>query len=131
MTVNDVKYAQYQYIRENTNYNSPVTDLTSDDLRCNVGANGSSTDTISVAAGSTVTFTLDTPVYHQGPISWYMAKAPSTAAAFDGSGTVWFKFLDVGPTFSGSTATWDMSGKLPRPLERLKQMRGNELTDNR
>jgi hypothetical protein len=77
----------YQYVRQNTNYNSPVTDLTSTDLRCNVGGStGGSTGTYSVAAGSSVTFKLDTPVYHQGPISFYMSKAPSTAASYDGSG---------------------------------------------
>ncbi|RDW82058.1 glycoside hydrolase family 61 protein [Coleophoma cylindrospora] len=106
LTANGQKYATYQYIRENTNNNSPVTDLTSDDLRCNVGANGNTTATVSVAAGSTVAFTADQTVYHQGPVSVYMAKAPTTASAFDGSGDVWFKILDLGPTFSGGSATW-------------------------
>jgi len=35
-----------------------------------------------------------------------MAKAPSTAATFDGSGAVWFKILDIGPKFPGGT--WDL-----------------------
>lgn len=35
-----------------------------------------------------------------------MAKAPSTAASFDGSGSVWFKILDIGPKFPGGT--WDL-----------------------
>ncbi|KAH8599377.1 glycoside hydrolase family 61 protein [Bisporella sp. PMI_857] len=94
----------YLYIRKNTNYNSPVTDLASNDLRCNVGgASGSATETVSIAAGSSVSFTADVAVYHQGPVSVYMAKAPSTAAAFDGSGSVWFKILDIGPEFPGGT----------------------------
>lgn len=38
----------------------------------------------------------------------YMAKAPSTAAAFDGSGQVWFKILDIGPTFTNQVATWNL-----------------------
>jgi hypothetical protein len=38
----------------------------------------------------------------------YMAKAPSTAASFDGSGKVWFKILDIGPTFSNGQASWDL-----------------------
>jgi hypothetical protein len=38
----------------------------------------------------------------------YMAKAPSTAAAFDGTGQVWFKIFDDGPKFSGGSATWDL-----------------------
>ena len=38
-----------------------------------------------------------------------MAKAPGAAADFDGSGQVWFKIKDIGPTFSNGQATWDMS----------------------
>ncbi|KAG9236397.1 glycoside hydrolase [Amylocarpus encephaloides] len=107
LTANGVKNPAFTYVRKNTNYNSPVTDLASNDLRCNVGgATGGSTGTVSVAAGSSVSFTLDQAVYHQGPVSVYMAKAPTTAAAFDGSGNVWFKILDIGPKFPGGT--WDL-----------------------
>ncbi|KAI9713190.1 MAG: hypothetical protein M1820_001175 [Bogoriella megaspora] len=104
------KGAQYSHIRQNTNYNSPVTDLASNDLRCNVGgATGGSTTTISVQAGSAHTFTSDVAVYHQGPVSFYMSKAPSTAAAYDGSGD-WFKIADIGPTFPSScSATWNLA----------------------
>jgi hypothetical protein len=99
----------YQYVRQNTNYNSPVTDLSSDDLRCNVGGeSGGSTQTVSVQAGSTHTFTADTAVYHQGPVSFYMSKASSSAASYDGSGS-WFKIKDIGPTFQSScSASWDL-----------------------
>src|ERR1700712_5370286 len=65
------------------------------------------TTTAAVKAGSSVTFGTDQAVYHDGPVSVYMAKAPTTAAAFDGSGNVWFKILDIGPKFPGGT--WDMS----------------------
>lgn len=65
-------FKQYEHIRYNTNYNSPVTDLSSKDLRCNVGgASGSNTTTVAVKAGDAFTFTSDTAVYHQGPISLY------------------------------------------------------------
>ncbi|PQE28567.1 hypothetical protein CJF32_00005646 [Rutstroemia sp. NJR-2017a WRK4] len=108
-THNKIQYPPYGYIRKNTNYNSPVTDLTSNDLRCNVGGeSGAGTQTITVKAGDSFSFTADVAVYHQGPTSIYMAKAPSTAAAFDGSGKVWFKILDIGPTFSGGQASWDL-----------------------
>jgi len=80
------EYPVYQYIRPNSNYNSPVTDLTSNDLRyvlalymievllisgirCNVGANGTNTQTITVAAGDAFSFTADVAVYHDGPLS--------------------------------------------------------------
>lgn len=42
----------FQYIRENTSNNSPVTDLASNDLRCNTGAKGEGTQTTAVKAGS-------------------------------------------------------------------------------
>lgn len=99
--------AIFQYIRENTNDNSPVTDLASNDLRCNVGASGTGTATTTVKAGDSFTWTLDTAVYHQGPVTVYMSKAPSTASAYAGDGD-WFKIAEEGPTFSGSTATWPM-----------------------
>ncbi|CCT75380.1 related to cellulose binding protein CEL1 [Fusarium fujikuroi IMI 58289] len=107
LSVGSTKYPVFQYIRQNTNYNSPVTDLDSNDLRCNVGTSGANTQTVGVKAGDSITFTLDTAVYHQGPISVYMSKAPSTASSYDGSGG-WFKIKDWGPTFSGSTSTWPM-----------------------
>ncbi|KAH8902650.1 glycoside hydrolase family 61 protein [Coniochaeta sp. PMI_546] len=104
----NVKFPTYEHIRYNTNYNSPVTDLTSKDLRCNVGgASGSNTTTLPVKAGDPFTFTSDTAVYHQGPISLYMSKAPGKAADYDGSGG-WFKIYDWGPTFSGGQASWPL-----------------------
>jgi hypothetical protein len=54
LSVGGTKYPVFQYIRKNSNYNSPVTDLSSNDLRCNVGASGSGTETVSVRAGDSV-----------------------------------------------------------------------------
>ncbi|KAJ8104825.1 hypothetical protein ONZ43_g7672 [Nemania bipapillata] len=82
LTAGATKFDTFQYIRQNSNYNSPVTDLASNDLRCNA-------------------------VYHQGPISIYMSKAPGAAADYDGSGE-WFKIKDFGPTFNGGSATWPL-----------------------
>jgi len=122
-TYGGVLYPTYQYIRPNTNYNSPVIDLTSNDLRCNVGATGTGTQIISVKAGDAFSLTTDVAVYHQGPLSFYMAKVPTgqTAATFDGSGKVWFKITAIGPTFDASgTATWSLlqtyTSKLPAGL---------------
>lgn len=70
--------------------NSPVTDVTSNDIRCNVSPTPA-TETVSVAAGSTIGFKLDNTLYHQGPAAIYLGKAPSTAASWDGSGANWFK----------------------------------------
>jgi len=105
---------EYQYVRMNTNTNSPVTDVTSTDLTCNVGglASGSSTSTYTVAAGSTIGFEADIAVFHPGVFNIYMAKAPSaaTAASFNPStGAVWFKVWERGPTSVSATdgAVWD------------------------
>ena len=71
------KFGLYQHIRQNTNHNSPVTDLNSRDLRCNVGGNsGASTATVDVKAGDSFTFRTDQAVYHQGPISLSVHKSP-------------------------------------------------------
>ncbi|KAI2634462.1 glycoside hydrolase [Xylaria nigripes] len=106
-TADTTQYGVYQYIRKNTNMNSPVTDLASNDLRCNVGATGAGTETIELTAGEPFTFTADIAVYHQGPISMYMSKAPGAASDYDGSGD-WFKIHDIGPDFSSGTAVWDL-----------------------
>ncbi|KAG8806570.1 hypothetical protein FRC18_006030 [Serendipita sp. 400] len=91
---------EYKYIRKNSNFNSPVTDVTSNDLRCNVGATGTGTETATVAAGDTVGFALDTPVYHQGVLNVYMSKAPADAASYDGSGG-WFKIYEISAVTDG------------------------------
>ncbi|KAF1997111.1 lytic polysaccharide monooxygenase [Amniculicola lignicola CBS 123094] len=106
LTANGAKGAIYQNVRKNTNNNSPVTDLASNDLRCNVGGGTSGgTTTVSVAAGSSVTFTADIAVYHQGPVSFYLSKVADAASA-DGS-TTWAKIKQIGPTFPGGT--WNMA----------------------
>ncbi|KAK3986367.1 glycosyl hydrolase family 61-domain-containing protein [Cladorrhinum sp. PSN332] len=110
LTVGGTKHGVFKYIRQNSNYNSPVTELSSNDLRCNEGgASGRNTETVSVRAGDSFTFHLDTPVYHQGPVSIYLSKAPGSAADYDGSGQ-WFKIKDWGPTISGGSASWTLSG---------------------
>jgi len=112
-SANGVTYPPWKYIRRNTNpawlQNGPVTDLSSTDLRCNVGGQVSNgTETITLAAGSEFTFTLDTAVYHAGPISLYMSKAPNKVEDYDGSGP-WFKIHDWGP--SGNS--WPLRSKCP------------------
>lgn len=99
----------YEFVRQNTNMNSPVLDLDSDDMRCNVGgATGGSTQTLTLKAGDEFTFTLDQAVYHQGPVSLYMSKATGAVGEYDGSGD-WFKIKDWAPDFSSGQAVWTMS----------------------
>ncbi|KAL1840826.1 hypothetical protein VTJ49DRAFT_7725 [Mycothermus thermophilus] len=108
LSTGGTKHPMWKYIRQHTNYNSPVVDLNSNDLRCNLGADsGRNTETVTVAAGSSMTFHLDTPVYHQGPVSVYMSKAPGSVRDYDGSGG-WFKIQDWGPTFNGGNAQWKL-----------------------
>jgi hypothetical protein len=96
-------------IRPNTNYNSPVVDLDSTDLRCNEGGlDGSGTAVREITAGSTFTFHSDVAVYHQGPVSVFLSQAPGSVQDYQGDG-LWQKIADIGPTFSGGQAQWDLS----------------------
>ncbi|KAF8874349.1 glycosyl hydrolase family 61-domain-containing protein [Infundibulicybe gibba] len=96
--------------------NNPVTDVTSTDLTCNVnGLTGSSVSTLSIAAGTTITFEWHQHAQrtgedaisggHKGPVLVYVAKAPSTAASFDGQGAVWTKIYQSGLLNSTTWAT--------------------------
>ncbi|KAG9058822.1 hypothetical protein FS842_000019 [Serendipita sp. 407] len=101
----------FQYVRQSTNWNSPVTDVTSNDLRCNVGATTAST--ANVTAGSTVGFALDQAIFHPGVLNVYMSKAPSTAASYDGSGK-WFKIYQISAVTNGGTSiTWPTDSNYP------------------
>lgn len=88
--------------------------VTSSQIRCyelspGTGAPG----TYEVAAGSTIGFTAVTSISHPGTLQFYMAKVPSgkTAANWDGSGDVWFKIFEQGPTISGGSLSWPSDGK--------------------
>ncbi|KAF8180201.1 glycosyl hydrolase family 61-domain-containing protein [Pholiota molesta] len=96
--------------------NNPVTDVTSTDLTCNVnGLTGTGVNTATIAAGTNVTFEWHQHAQrtgedaisggHKGPVQVYIAKAPSTAAAFDGQGAVWTKIYSSG-LLTPSSQTW-------------------------
>ncbi|KIO21664.1 hypothetical protein M407DRAFT_27348 [Tulasnella calospora MUT 4182] len=108
LIVNGTTTSAYQYVKPNTNINSPVTVVSSNDMTCNAGA--SAAPGIAWAkAGSVIGFALDTPIFHPGPINVYMAKVPTgqTAATFTGTGKVWFKVAQLGATTDGgSTIKW-------------------------
>ncbi|KAJ8076104.1 hypothetical protein PM082_022089 [Marasmius tenuissimus] len=78
--------------------NSPVQDVTSNDIRCNVNPSPASA-TVSVAAGTWMMFAKGV-LGRQGPAAIYLGKAPSTAASWDGSGANWFKIAEWGATFN-------------------------------
>jgi hypothetical protein len=103
--------------RKTTNWqtNNPVTDVTSDAMTCYELSPGTpASETQAVAAGDTVTFTIDPAIYHPGPVDVYMAKAPTTAAAFDGAGDVWFKiYEDPPPEVTSSALVWTSTSLSP------------------
>ncbi|KAK4141054.1 glycoside hydrolase [Dichotomopilus funicola] len=120
LTVGGTKYPAWEYVRRNSNpswlQNGPVTDLSSTDLRCNVGGQVSNgTETVEIAAGGEFTFTLDTAVYHAGPVSLYMSKATGdgVVADYDGSGD-WFKIWDWGPEGSNWPLRDSYTSNIPK-----------------
>lgn len=101
LVYNGNQTASWYYVRQWNNYVTldPVTDVTSTDIRCNVGASTvSAPGTLTVSAGSQLGWYVTPAIYHAGPLLAYMAKVPSgkTAATWDGSGTVWFKIYQDG-----------------------------------
>ena len=96
---------EYEYVRANTGSNSPVKNVTSDDMRCNVGGllTGNSTKVASVAAGDEVGFKLDTAIFHPGPLAIYMSLASSgDVKTYDGSGD-WFKIVEYGANITSTS----------------------------
>ncbi|KAF2007275.1 lytic polysaccharide monooxygenase, partial [Amniculicola lignicola CBS 123094] len=99
----------WQYIRQTVNYqsNAGLSDVSSSQIRCYTsGAKAAST--MSVAAGSSVSFKASPNIFHQGPLQFYMAKAPegTDIASWDGSGNVWFKIYAEKATSSGGQLSW-------------------------
>lgn len=86
----------------------PVTDFTSKDMTCNVGAQDASQRTTShaaVPAGADVTFQwVRWPTDHHGPVTTWMASCGSDCSTFDATGNVWFKIDELG-LVSGTTDT--------------------------
>lgn len=113
---NGVTTPDWTNVRQWTTYYTfgPVTDVTSLDIRCNVGGSTAKigTNTTTVNAGDTIGFTVEptsSGLYHPGPVNVYMARAPSgtNVATWDGAGSVWFKVFEAGPTsFNGSGPVW-------------------------
>lgn len=122
--------------RVNTNYNSPVQDVTSTDIRCNTGGltSGPATNIATVIAGSTVRLPhlpndcleyfclvtpsasnpnkcqvglgLDQPVYHNGPFLAYLSKSTVANVQNYDGSGPWFKVAEEGPTFSAGAMNW-------------------------
>lgn len=90
----------YEYVRQTTDSNSPITDITSQDFVCNQGGLDADimakTSTYSIKAGDQVGFTINSNIGHPGPLSVYLSKAPSGTSAKDYKGDGdWFKVYEL------------------------------------
>ncbi|ROW06156.1 hypothetical protein VMCG_04477 [Cytospora schulzeri] len=100
LIVNDNVTSPYEYVRQTTDSNSPITDVTSQDFICNQGGLDADimakTSTHSVKAGDSVGFTINSNIGHPGPLAVYMSKAPdgTEASAYKGAGD-WFKVYEL------------------------------------
>ncbi|GAW25134.1 putative carbohydrate-binding module family 1 protein [Rosellinia necatrix] len=71
--------------------NSPVTDVTSNDMACNVGgSSGAGVSTVAAKAGDTIKVQWDSST-HQGPITHMLYGPVGSAASASGVGAGWFK----------------------------------------
>ncbi|KAI8235838.1 Transcription elongation factor SPT5 [Colletotrichum sp. SAR 10_99] len=139
VTYNGKTTQDWEVVRKTANYqsNGPVTDVTSQQMTCYQLAPGNEGATVlDVTAGSTIgvfklAFTIKgkltdnqflkgynakASVSHPGPVNFYMAKAPSGSITnFDGSGKVWFKVYNDGPTVTSNGKT-TLNVQIPRCL---------------
>ncbi|KAI1082411.1 glycosyl hydrolase family 61-domain-containing protein [Whalleya microplaca] len=75
--------------------NNPVTDVTSDDIACNVdGTDGSGVQTVAASAGDSITVQWDQST-HPGPITHMLYGPVDSAAAATGVGAGWFKIDEL------------------------------------
>ncbi|KAH9475240.1 putative endo-beta-1,4-glucanase D [Psilocybe cubensis] len=81
--------------------NAPVKNYTASEITCNINTS-KATQTIAIAAGSMITMALgeNKTIYHPGPMSIYLGKAPGKVVDWDGTGKRWFKIAEWGPTLN-------------------------------
>ncbi|UPL03788.1 hypothetical protein LCI18_014722 [Fusarium solani-melongenae] len=100
LIVNGKATEPYEYVRQTTNSNSPIEDVTSKNMVCNAGGLDADirakTKTHAVAPGDEVGFTVNVEIGHPGPLAVYMSKAPTGTEASDylGDGD-WFKVYEL------------------------------------
>lgn len=87
----------------------PVTDISTANITCNIGAvpilNSDGTSRVGeVAAGTDITFAWN-GFTHSGPVMTYMAKCSPDCGHFTGSqGAVWFKVDEIG--YNATAGAW-------------------------
>ncbi|KAJ6571400.1 glycosyl hydrolase family 61-domain-containing protein [Mycena capillaripes] len=117
LIVGGTNTSTWQYVRQTNNWQdlNPAMDVTSTDIRCYDSLQSGTASTATVAAGSTVGFTVvgnPSNLYHAGVVNVYMAKAPAgiDVANWDGSGEVWFKVFQIPAIADGVTFTFPSEG---------------------
>ena len=105
---------QWEYVRKlaSSQSNSPIFDVTSNDIRCMPLDTAATTKTAPVTAGDTVGFTVNSNMGHPGPLTVYLSKAPGDVNSYSGDGD-WFKIYDAGvKTFATNNQglTWITDG---------------------
>ncbi|KAH8670112.1 glycoside hydrolase family 61 protein [Tricladium varicosporioides] len=94
-------------LTKNVNSKSGVESVQSSDIRCYQSKNADNITTI--PAGATIHYISTQQVNHPGPFQFYLAKVPDgkSAASWDGSGNVWFKFHTEMPSMTkDKQLTW-------------------------
>ncbi|KAI9163100.1 Endo-beta-1,4-glucanase D [Paramyrothecium foliicola] len=90
----------YEYVRRVKNSNSPVTDVKSPNIVCNVGGNDAdsraATKTYTVKPGDQIGFDINSDLGHPGPLAVYLSRAPDGVSAnnYVGDGD-WFKVYEL------------------------------------
>lgn len=106
--------ADWQYVRRADNWqnNGFVDNVNSNQIRCFQSSHSPAQSTLSVAAGTTITYGAAPNVYHPGPMQFYLARVPDgqDINSWTGEGAVWFKIQHEQPQF-GQQLTWASNGK--------------------
>ncbi|KAG9013515.1 hypothetical protein FRB94_002109 [Tulasnella sp. JGI-2019a] len=97
----------WEYVRMTDNHYSqgPVTDVTSQDIRCYENSTASVTSTAAVTAGSYLGVQADNTIYHPGYLSIYMSPVTPAATAnleTAATGKTWFKVWEDAPTWTAA-----------------------------
>ncbi|KAI0736137.1 glycoside hydrolase [Fomitopsis betulina] len=122
LILNGAVTSDWEYVRQTENYetNMPVTDVTSELIRCYETDTASSTSVATVQAGATVGFQANGDFYHPGYFSAYMSAAsPSASSDSAATGETWFKIWQDTPTFTAGAN--GQPGTLNFPLETADQ----------
>ncbi|KAK4101790.1 lytic polysaccharide monooxygenase [Parathielavia hyrcaniae] len=106
--------SDWQHVRRADNWqnNGFVGNVNSPQIRCFQSSPAAAPATMSVAAGSSLTYHANPSTYHPGPMQFYLARVPDGQSinSWHGDGAVWFKVYHEQPNF-GSQLTWPSMGQ--------------------